>query len=372
MAGTAYKNLRTFKKMVGSGSMTSVSLVSTMWSASTGKEEGERDFQLRTKVEYWKSMIDEGATPYRHTNDRESAFKIIRPLLQKDPTVLKMQHEMVDQGKKLNNTEAGREVDAGISLQRELLEKKIEDTKVQMNQALAEKDQKWVNQLAADQEKYEQQVKDTRSAQEEMKSSMEKIFAEKEEQYKKSLEEIDGKLRKAEEERAKREKQYEEAKESARKDKEMSDRKAAEQAEAITQAQNVAEEANTDKYMAQIAMITSWMERREASEEEARAEHRKAAEMARLQKEEEILALQMETARLKREREQMAKRQYEHEQAMMAPPPYQSQPSSPPILLYSQPTPQQYLDQQTAQVAQAAAVGVGAGLVATGMLCCIM
>ena len=51
-----------------------------------------------------------------------------------------------------------------------------------MNQALAAKDEKWVQDLATDQEKYQKQIQDTKSAQEEMQLSMAKIFAEKEEQ----------------------------------------------------------------------------------------------------------------------------------------------------------------------------------------------
>ena len=48
MAGTPFKNLRTFRKMVGSGSITSIALVLTMWGPSSGKEEEDRDVLLQT------------------------------------------------------------------------------------------------------------------------------------------------------------------------------------------------------------------------------------------------------------------------------------------------------------------------------------
>ena len=114
--------------------------------------------------------------------DRSSAINTIAPLLKKKPTVLNLQKELVIEKKDLNDTDAGREVDADIILQREALERKIEATKEEMNQALAAKDEKWVQDLAADQEKYQKQIEDTKSAHEEMKLSMAKIFAEKEEQ----------------------------------------------------------------------------------------------------------------------------------------------------------------------------------------------
>ena len=65
MAGTPFKNLRTFRKMVGTGSMSSVALVSTMWGPSSGKEEAEREELLRMKPEYWGNMIKEGAKAHR-------------------------------------------------------------------------------------------------------------------------------------------------------------------------------------------------------------------------------------------------------------------------------------------------------------------
>ena len=65
MAGTPFKNLRTFRKMVGSGSMASVALVSTMWGPSSGKEEEDRDNLLQSTPQYWGKMINEGARAHR-------------------------------------------------------------------------------------------------------------------------------------------------------------------------------------------------------------------------------------------------------------------------------------------------------------------
>ena len=65
MAGTPFKNLRTFRKMVGSDSMSSVALVSTMWGPSSGREEEDRDVLLQTTPQYWGNMIKEGARAHR-------------------------------------------------------------------------------------------------------------------------------------------------------------------------------------------------------------------------------------------------------------------------------------------------------------------
>ena len=79
--------------------------------------------------------------------------------------MLNLQKGLVVEKIDLNNTDAGREVDAEMTLQREALQRKIEVTKEEMDQALAAKDEKWVQDLAADQEKYQKQIEDTKSAQ---------------------------------------------------------------------------------------------------------------------------------------------------------------------------------------------------------------
>ena len=141
-------------------------------------------------------MIDEGARSHRLARKKETAFTILKSLLNNEPTLLNLQHELVDQGIDLNKTEAVKEVDAGISEKRGLLEREIENTKDEMEKALAAKDQKWIEDVATEQVKFEQQVRDTKSAQEEIKLSMEKLFAEKEEQYRKAIRDMDDEVKK--------------------------------------------------------------------------------------------------------------------------------------------------------------------------------
>ena len=238
-------------------------------------------------------------------------------MLKKKPTVLNLQKELVIEKKDLNNTDAGREVDAEMTLQREALERKIEATKEEMNQALAAKDEKWVQDLAADQEKYQKQIEDTKSAQEEMKLSMAKIFAEKEEQYKQSIKEMDDKLQDFEEKRAAREKQWEAEKEAARLKNEEAERKAAEQEEEIDKARNDAEVANNDKYAAQLAMILTLLEKGEVRDQERDQELQNALSLAQKKKNDALLMMQKEEEQIRQEREQVAQRQQEHNQAMM-------------------------------------------------------
>ncbi|KAK0507983.1 hypothetical protein JMJ35_009872 [Cladonia borealis] len=280
------------------------------------RQEEDRYRRLRDTPEYWGDMIKERAHAHRHSGDRASAIKIRTPLMDNERKVPNLQKELVDEKKDLNRTEAGQEVNAEMNKQREALERRIDQTKEEMTKALALKDQKWVEELASDQEKYQRQINETKSAQEEMKLNMAKIFAEKEEQYKKSIKEMDDKLQDLEEKRQAREKKYEEERETARLEKQQSDQKAAKQEEEIDKARNEAEEAHQDKYMAQLTAIMVAMEKREAGEEERKQELLQAVAAAEARKESDMLAILKQAQRVKEEREQVAQRQWEHDQAM--------------------------------------------------------
>ena len=376
MAGTPFKNLRTFKKLVGSGNMSSVALVSTMWNANSGQEEEERDRRLRETPEYWGDMIKERAHAHRHSGDRVSAIKIITPLMDNERKVLFLQKEMVDEKKDLDRTAAGQEVNAEMNKQREALERRIDQTKEEMNKALALKDQKWVEELASDQEKYQTQINETKTAQEEMKINMAKIFAEKEEQYKKSIKEMDDKLQDLEEKRQAREKKYEVERENARLEKEQSDQKAAKQEEEIDKARNEAEEAHNDKYMAQLTAIIVAMEKREQGEEERKQELLQAVAAAEARKENDMLAILKQAQRVKEERDQVAQRQWEHDQAMQQQQ-MQFQASQAQAQAQAQYQAQMWQQQQQQnQVGSASAIGAGAAvggmLGASALMCCMM
>lgn len=382
MAGTAFKNLRTFKKMVGSQSMRSVALVSTMWDERSGPEEERRDQMLRETPEFWKDIIAEGAKPHRHGRTRDNAVAIVKSLLPNEPTVLSLQNELVNQGKELNRTEAGKEVDAGISLQRELLERKIEQTKADMTEALAAKDQKWVEQVAADQAKYEQQVQSTKTAQEEMKLSMEKIFAEREEQYKKSIQEMDEKVKDLEDQHLAREEQFHAEQEAARKRQELQNKRIAEQEQEVANAQGEVLEARLENFFHRLNIE---LERRGVSEDETKQRYEETVAQAKAQMEMQKLLIEKEKREVEQMREREQRRQLEHLMAMRQgpPPPYpwpnQAPPeSSPPMWQQQQAMQQQAMQQQQMYDAQMATVGgavAGAGLglaAASATLCTIM
>lgn len=125
--------------------MDNVLLVSNMWDALrgtvnndgqhlTGQEVGElRERELRMNPEFWKSIIDQGAHTSRHRGGSwESAHELIRRFLRPDinkgvgrPMKLLLQEELVDQHKRLEETEVGKYINARLYEGQQKLEKEI-------------------------------------------------------------------------------------------------------------------------------------------------------------------------------------------------------------------------------------------------------
>jgi rubrerythrin len=101
--GLAVKNFRMFRELCGE--MKNVLLVTNKWGKVTPQEGEAREQQLKDK--YFKAAIEKGAQLCRHHNTPESAQAILREILKNRPVVLKIQRELVEEGKDIGQTGAG-------------------------------------------------------------------------------------------------------------------------------------------------------------------------------------------------------------------------------------------------------------------------
>ena len=109
MAATSIRHLRTFEELCGKDALQNVILVTTMWDEideTTGELEEEK-----MKTKYWNKMLERRSTTGRFMGTRESALELLQPLIDaanSKRSSLLLQHEMVNMGKKLTETSAGR------------------------------------------------------------------------------------------------------------------------------------------------------------------------------------------------------------------------------------------------------------------------
>ncbi|OCH89845.1 hypothetical protein OBBRIDRAFT_793907 [Obba rivulosa] len=141
MGGIARRNFSMFQRLCGVDALRNVVIATTRWEEVDVKTGAERQDELATKTVFFKPVLDEGAKMLRHDNGLESAQAIIRCFLRNQPKALLIQKEMVDEDKPLSETEAGRELQRDIRAQMEKHDKKMQELREEMQEAVGEHDE---------------------------------------------------------------------------------------------------------------------------------------------------------------------------------------------------------------------------------------
>jgi len=106
MAGSLLNNLRMFTSLCGQKAMPNAVLVTTMWSEVSKATGRQREEELRR--DFWKDLVAVGCGIERFEDTRESAWRIIGNIVEKNSgTNVRLQVEMGDGGKTVHKTEAG-------------------------------------------------------------------------------------------------------------------------------------------------------------------------------------------------------------------------------------------------------------------------
>lgn len=107
MGGTALRNFRMFRELCGIKALASCVIVLNMWNEVSEDVATARERELRETDIFFKPAMDAGASMLHHTNSPSSAQEILRDVVKKEPVVLQIQEEIVEQGKPIYETSAG-------------------------------------------------------------------------------------------------------------------------------------------------------------------------------------------------------------------------------------------------------------------------
>lgn len=268
MTGTAFKNLRTFRKLCGTESMSAVVLVTTMWELVTPRSEGvKREQELRDEPDFWGTMQREGSTIVQHANTRESALAILATLVGRGrgTTVLDIQHEMVDLGRSLDDTEAGREVDREMRAQREVFERRLEDTKRELQEAVETSNQQHADEIMREQREFEDKLVAIQRGRDELRISMEKLIEERDKQHMEEMAKVQQQLDQSKDELKKQAEEYEKVKQFQVAQKEQYEAEKKEQEEIHEQIRLQAAES---EFISRILLISSQMKEEDGKRKE--------------------------------------------------------------------------------------------------------
>ncbi|KAF6807900.1 hypothetical protein CMUS01_14011 [Colletotrichum musicola] len=156
LGGSAMRNLFMFQKLCGQDALKNVILVTTMWEDVKEEQGNKREEELKKKPEFCGGMIDKGNTVFRHQNN--------------------LQREMVDQGRSLDQTGAGQEVDDGLTKQRESHESHLETLQKELEEARASNDLEMARMLEDERKRTQAQMADLVQQRKDLKINLERLW----------------------------------------------------------------------------------------------------------------------------------------------------------------------------------------------------
>jgi hypothetical protein len=159
MQGSTKRNLHMFRKLCGNDALSRVVLATTMWEDVDELKGAQREKKLSETEEYWGVMMRNGSQVRRHYNTRESALELLSYFVtsgsKTSDMVLDIQAQMVDQGKSLDETAAGMELQAELIRERKKNEATIAELEAKFRQAQEENNLERMKEL--EEEKRERQ-----------------------------------------------------------------------------------------------------------------------------------------------------------------------------------------------------------------------
>lgn len=191
IGGSGIKNLRMFRKLCGEGGLGSVALATTMWSLCPAADARKREDQLVHQSDLWKHLLSHGARVFRQDNGSVSGQQIIDYLINRaQPVTLDIQHEMVDQGLKLADTGAGRELQEELEKLKEKHEKEMREIRQDMEEAIREKDEERQEELREYRTQVDRQMRQAAEQTRQLEASREQLRREMEQQHSREISEL--------------------------------------------------------------------------------------------------------------------------------------------------------------------------------------
>ncbi|KAF9352063.1 hypothetical protein BGX26_010042 [Mortierella sp. AD094] len=139
MRGSSLKNLQMFAKLCGEKSYRNVVMLTGRWGSINQANAVEKENEL--KKNFWKEYLDAGCQLDRY-RDKNDLVRIFNAILQKPPMVLDIQREMAVEGKPLDRTAAGEQVNIELSILKTKFEADLAEIAADYNnQTIQMKDQ---------------------------------------------------------------------------------------------------------------------------------------------------------------------------------------------------------------------------------------
>ncbi|KAK9775065.1 putative G domain-containing protein [Seiridium cardinale] len=202
--GSAKKALRIVKKICGEDAYPVILLGSTMWNKEDFGVAKRREEELINNRELWGDMIAAGSKSFKFYNDRASALVACDYIIQQgQKKTLALQHQMVNEHKSLNETEAGIEMHGEVLGLQALCKSNLAEARREARRAARLKNQELASALDASKEDLRLQLYNSEKALTMMYGDVEALHARSEAALKEELERLESNRERDEQERRK-------------------------------------------------------------------------------------------------------------------------------------------------------------------------
>ena len=127
------------REICGDPTLKNIIIVTNMWGVVSSDVGETREQELVRP--FFKPALDQGAQLARHYNTTKSAHDIVRCVMKNQPIALQIQRELVDEGKGLADTAAGRVVNEELDEMIRCHQAELKLIREEMLRALKENDE---------------------------------------------------------------------------------------------------------------------------------------------------------------------------------------------------------------------------------------
>jgi energy-coupling factor transporter ATP-binding protein EcfA2 len=115
LGGSSTRSLRMLKEICGQDAYRNIVLATTFWDQVSEAEGAAREKELLEEDTFWKKLIANGAKSIRMSRDKEAGNRLLEDMGANATAMLKIQKEMVGEGKSFEETTAAAEIDQALT-----------------------------------------------------------------------------------------------------------------------------------------------------------------------------------------------------------------------------------------------------------------
>ena len=122
-------NFKMLRELCGESALQNVVIVTNMWGEVDLQVGEAREAELMREEIFFKPILDKGGRIARNENTVTSAQNIIRLVLSNPPLPLRIQRELVDEGKGISATSASKELHREFNAQTMKHQEEVRNTR---------------------------------------------------------------------------------------------------------------------------------------------------------------------------------------------------------------------------------------------------